>query len=160
MLRRLAPRIILIVLAIAVAGILLYPTVRYETMSNQQREKLQATGELSALKAKIIREGLDLQGGIHLVLEVDVPTLVQNLAINKSQLFNQVMQNSVELAKSSDESFLDIFLHQANTANLRLVRYYPDRGIQNSEPPCLTVAKPRHKIQPKCRKAVLHRRNR
>jgi len=133
MLRRLAPRIILIVLAIAVAGILLYPTVRYESMSDQQREHLQNTGELSALKSKIIRRGLDLQGGIHLVLEVDVPTLVQNLATNKSQLFNEVLQKAVTLSQSSDQTFLDIFLQQANMANLRLVRYYPDRGIQNSE---------------------------
>ncbi len=133
MFRRLTPRIIIIGLAIAIAGILLYPTLRYQALSEQERAQLEERGELATLESKIIRRGLDLQGGIHLVLEVDVPTLVQNIATNKSQLFNEVFDRTLSRLQTSERSFLDLFLEEANNANLRLVRYFPDRGIQNAE---------------------------
>jgi len=132
MFKRLTPRLIIIVIAIAIAGILLYPSVRYETMSSQEKEQLRQEGQLADLESKIIRRGLDLQGGIHLVLEVDVPTLVYNIAKNKSQLFEDVFQSSKSQV-SAEVRFLEVFENEADARELRLVRYFPDRGIQNSE---------------------------
>ena len=134
MFNRLTPRLIIIIITIAVAGILLYPTMRYNGLSEQERAQLEEQGELADLESKIIRRGLDLQGGIHLVLEVDVPTLVQNIAINRNQEFNQVFEQSVQRSRDVEEDpFLDILLEESNNADLRLVRYFPDRGIRNEE---------------------------
>ncbi|MBS1271285.1 MAG: Protein translocase subunit SecD [Candidatus Marinimicrobia bacterium] len=132
MFKRLTPRLIIIVIAIAIAGILLWPTIQYESMSSQEKEQLRQEGNLAELESKIIRRGLDLQGGIHLVLEVDVPTLVYNIAKNKSQLFEDVYQ-SAKSQVSADVRFLEVFENEADAQGLRLVRYFPDRGIQNSE---------------------------
>lgn len=134
MFNRLTPRLIIIIITIAVAGILLYPTMRYNGLSEQERAQLEEQGELADLESKIIRRGLDLQGGIHLVLEVDVPTLVQNIAINRNQEFNQVFEQSVQRARDVEsEPFLDILLEESNNTDIRLVRYFPDRGIRNEE---------------------------
>ncbi|MBD3274139.1 MAG: protein translocase subunit SecD [Candidatus Marinimicrobia bacterium] len=134
MFNRLTPRLIIIIISIAVAGILLYPTMRYNGLSEQERAQLEEQGELADLESKIIRRGLDLQGGIHLVLEVDVPTLVQNIAINRNQEFNQVFEQSAERARDVEsDPFLEILLEESNNADLRLVRYFPDRGIRNEE---------------------------
>ena len=48
----------------------LYPSYRFYTMSPEQRDRLPAK-ELTDLRKKAIHLGLDLQGGMHLVLEVD-----------------------------------------------------------------------------------------
>ncbi|MCF7803719.1 MAG: protein translocase subunit SecD [Candidatus Marinimicrobia bacterium] len=132
MLKRLTPRLIIIILAIAIAGILLYPTIQHEMLSPEERQELREQGKLAELESKIIRRGLDLQGGIHLVLEVDVPTLVNNIARNKSQLFEEVFQQA-QSRLNEETTFLNEFLEVANQKELRLVRYFPDRGIQNEE---------------------------
>lgn len=132
MLKRLTPRVIIIVIAIAIAGILLYPTIQYESLTPQDKEELRQQGQLAEIESKIIRRGLDLQGGIHLVLEVDVPTLVNNIAKNKSQLFDEVFQRAKSRV-DAETKFLDVFLQEANESSLRLVRYFPDRGIKNDE---------------------------
>lgn len=133
MFKRLTPRLIIVGLAIAIAGILLYPTIRHASLSEEEKAQLRQQGELAELESKIIRRGLDLQGGIHLILEVDVPTLVQNIATNKSQQFDRVFTSAHNRAQNSDTPFLDLLEEEANAANLRLVRYFPDRGIQNEE---------------------------
>ena len=48
----------------------LYPSFRFYGMTPADRGRLQAT-ELSDLRRKTVHLGLDLQGGMHLVLEVD-----------------------------------------------------------------------------------------
>ena len=58
----------------------LAPTVRFEQLTQTEKENLKKEGKLSDLKSKIIKRGLDLQGGMHLVLEVNVPKLVDGLA--------------------------------------------------------------------------------
>lgn len=133
MLKRLTPRWILIVLTVAIAGFLLYPTVRYETMSEADRNQMAQQGTLKELKSKIIKQGLDLQGGMHLVLEVNVSKLVYNLATNKTPKFEQVFNQAQQALPNSEESFLTLFQQYADQANLRLVRYFPDRGISNGD---------------------------
>ncbi len=64
-------------IAVAVVTLLsawyLYPTVRWYSMSPAQRDALQNSKpqELADLRKKAMHLGLDLQGGMHLVLEVD-----------------------------------------------------------------------------------------
>jgi len=133
MLNRLTPRWIIIILTVAIAGFLLYPTIRFESLSSAQKDQLKQEGKLADLQSKIIKRGLDLQGGMHLVLEVDVPRLVENLAKNKTPNFEQVFNKAEQALPNSDEPFLTLFSQYAEQANLRLVRYFPDRGIKNSE---------------------------
>lgn len=112
----------------------LTPTLRYELMSEERKEELRMTGELQDLEEKIIRRGLDLQGGMHLVLEVDVAQLTQNIAQNKSQSYYQFMSQVQEAYKADpDRDYFDILEEMANAQNFRLARHFPGRGDNNSQ---------------------------
>jgi SecD/SecF fusion protein len=59
-----------VVLATAIAIWYLFPSFRYYTLTPAQRQALPAA-ELTQLRKKAVHLGLDLQGGMHLTLEVD-----------------------------------------------------------------------------------------
>jgi protein-export membrane protein SecD len=60
----------LLLVLLAWSAYSLYPSFQYYTMSDAQRQAL-GQDKLQALKDKAIKLGLDLQGGMHMVLEVD-----------------------------------------------------------------------------------------
>ena len=112
----------------------LAPTVRFEQLTQTEKENLKKEGKLSDLKSKIIKRGLDLQGGMHLVLEVNVPKLVDGLAKNKSISYYDFIEKVNKKHKENiDEDFFNIFLQEANNSGIRLARYYMDRGHQNKD---------------------------
>lgn len=54
--------------------------------------------------------GLDLQGGMHVTLEVSPVEIVKGIAGNpKDAAFNKSVDDAREIAKTSDEKFVDIF---------------------------------------------------
>ncbi len=112
----------------------LIPTLRYETMSDERKEELRLKGELERIEERIIRRGLDLQGGMHLVLEVNVAQLTQNLAQNKSQTYYEFMNNlETKYATDSNADYFDLLLSEADAKQFRLARHFPGRGDQNAQ---------------------------
>lgn len=71
--RRLQIRWLIVGLSILAAAWYLWPTMRYYSMSSEEREELQRNDPAAwdRLKEGAIQLGLDLQGGMHLVLELD-----------------------------------------------------------------------------------------
>lgn len=63
-------RVLLVLASLIVSVWILYPTIRLYRMTPDQRAHLDPA-ELDRLKARALRLGLDLQGGMHLVLELD-----------------------------------------------------------------------------------------
>jgi len=86
---------------------------------------MRETGTLEDLENKIIKQGLDLKGGIYIVLEVDLPTLVTTLAINKDPKFERTV-NEVRniLAENPQKKFFTVFTEKISENGLRLPRYY------------------------------------
>ncbi|MGO9480595.1 MAG: protein translocase subunit SecD [Candidatus Kryptoniota bacterium] len=84
-------------------------------------------------KLKRIKLGLDLQGGMHIVLEVNVVKMLDDMAKNKDQTFEQIMQQVAAQAKQSDEDPLDLLNQQFNQRGIRLSRYYGDIRDDNSK---------------------------
>ncbi len=116
------------------AGFELIPTIQYERLTPAEKEVLREEGKLTELKSKIIKRGLDLQGGMHLVLEVNIPELVDGLAKNKSISYYDFIENVNKKYKENvDVDYLDLFLVEADNNQIRLARYYTDRGHQNSD---------------------------
>ncbi len=64
--------IIAIILAVLVSVVLLYPSLEFYSQ-DQEILKQENPSEYYSLKAKAIRLGLDLQGGVHMVLQVKDP---------------------------------------------------------------------------------------
>ena len=85
--KNLTPRYIVIGLVLAWALITLWPSVKYQMLSLDEKEEMRELGTLETLENDIINQGLDLKGCIYIVLEVDLPTLISTLAINKDAKF-------------------------------------------------------------------------
>jgi SecD/SecF fusion protein len=69
-------------------------------------------------KEKGINLGLDLEGGMSVVLEVSIPELVQNLSGNsKNASFQQAMQSARDMQKESKDDFITLFENSWNELN-------------------------------------------
>ena len=123
--KNLTPRYIIIGIILAWALITLWPSVKYQQLSSEDIEDMREAGTLETLENKIIKQGLDLKGGIYIVLEVDLPTLVTTLAINKDAKFERTV-NDVRniLAENPQRKFFTVFTEKISENGLRLPRYY------------------------------------
>ena len=123
--KNLTPRYIVIALVLAWALLTLWPSIKYQQLSPEDIQYMRETGTLEDLENKIIKQGLDLKGGIYIVLEVDLPTLVTTLAINKDAKFERTV-NDVRniLAENPQRKFFTVFTEKISENGLRLPRYY------------------------------------
>ena len=135
---------------VAICGYYLFPTVQYgwvsyqmNQMEAQERQEYQETNhqEIQSLKENALKLGLDLQGGMHVTLQVQIGTLLDQLATNKDAAFRQVLQAARERARENDESVVAAFVDEFNQRDpdARLSRYFRSdednitRRSENSE---------------------------
>tara|TARA_B110000438_G_scaffold303536_1_gene365479 strand:- start:1184 stop:3016 length:1833 start_codon:yes stop_codon:yes gene_type:complete len=94
-------------------------------LSPDDMEEMREIGTLEILENKVIKQGLDLKGGIYIVLEVDLPTLVSTLAINKDTKFERTISDvRNSLLDNTQQDFFDVFANSVASNGLRLPRYY------------------------------------
>ena len=124
-----SPRFLLIGLVLIWGIWSLWPTFKLQTLSNDERVALSEQGNLETLESRAIKQGLDLKGGMYIALEVDVPTLIENLAINKDRklsfVFEQIRQKTL---LSPETDFFVTFSNLVNDNKIKLSRYYYDYG--------------------------------
>jgi preprotein translocase subunit SecD len=75
-------------------------------------------------RAKRIKLGLDLQGGMRVVLEVNTAELLGKIAKNPDKTFNDVIAEAKREAETSDESVVDIVGKKFEDRGIRLSRYF------------------------------------
>lgn len=122
---KLTPRYIIIALVLVWAVYAIWPTVQYQNLSADEIETMREEGTLKNLESKIIKQGLDLKGGIYIVLEVDLQTLVSNLAINKDKRFEQALNNvNAKINEDLQLDFFQVFQDEINSTDLRIHRYF------------------------------------
>ena len=127
--KQLTPRLLIIALVLAWAIWAVWPTFQYQQLSDSEIENLRDEGKLEQLESRSIKQGLDLKGGMYIVLEVDLPTLIENLAINKDRKFTQtVIDVRNQLVISPEGDFFTMFSDASSKNNLKLSRYYYDYG--------------------------------
>ena len=86
-------------------------------------------GKLTQIESKIIRQGLDLKGGMFIALEADIPNLVKNLASNRNQKFDDLLLEVTNDFKSNKGSnFFDIFKNKVQSSDIKIVRYFHEYG--------------------------------
>jgi SecD/SecF fusion protein len=126
-------KIIIILAAIGLSLYFLYPTYQDYQFTKSLRELSGADSiayfdqhEDTIRKARLQRMklGLDLQGGMRVVLEVDVLRLLDEIAENKDEQFEQLLQQARTEVAGTDEAALDVFARKFNDAGIRLSRYY------------------------------------
>jgi len=75
-------------------------------------------------REKRIKLGLDLQGGMYLVMEVNTAKLIEKLAKDPDEAFKQVLKSANEEAKKTDEDFVSIVARKFAEKGIRLSRYF------------------------------------
>lgn len=126
-------RFLLVVAATALAVVFLYPT--YQDWSyRSQLSTLSGADSLAFLDAnqdaildarmKRTKLGLDLQGGMRVVLEVDVVQLLDDLAKNKDDNFRAIIDEVRKESAAAELNILPLFAQKFEQRGVRLSRYY------------------------------------
>ena len=114
----------------------LYPTIiwnleqrKMSTFTEEVRTQyeMDKAEKLSNLKENILSLGLDLQGGMHVTLEVGTPQLILELAgSNRDNELDEVVQLAQEVAEENDTDFIDEMQleFERRDPDARLSRYY------------------------------------
>lgn len=114
----------------------LYPTIiwnleqrQMSTFTEEERTQyeMDKAEKLSNLKENILSLGLDLQGGMHVTLEVGTPQLILELAgSNRDNELDEVVQLAQEVAEENDTDFIDEMQleFERRDPDARLSRYY------------------------------------
>ena len=101
-----------------------------EALETYERENVQ---RIRNVKENALKLGLDLQGGMHVTLEVRTDALISELATDIDQTFEEVLAAARASATENDNSVIDAFIveYEARDPNARLSRYFrnADAGI-------------------------------
>jgi preprotein translocase subunit SecD len=126
--RNLLLKTVLILLLIAWALYALYPTYKLHTLTPEKKTQLAAQGKLIPLIDRSIRLGLDLQGGIYMTLEVDLPTLIGQLAKKNDARLDSILSETRQEMNVRAENFLDLLAARFERRGISLNEYWGDRG--------------------------------
>lgn len=91
--------------------------------------------EIEKLKKESIKLGLDLQGGASFLLEVDIPTMVENLTVPVKPKADSLLQTILLNTKQSgdQESLINRFVKAATEEGIVLKRHFEGLGSTNAE---------------------------
>ncbi len=114
---------------LALAAWKLFPTLRLASMGDEAFKALTPDAQVE-LRKQSIKRGLDLQGGMHMVLEVDLVELMRGLARTPDARFNERLDRVAgKLTPLTD--FWELF--QNEFSDIQLSEYFGDRKQSNDE---------------------------
>ena len=129
----LTPRYIIIGIILLWAFITIKPTIEYQYLKDSDKESMKESGDLLELESKIIKQGLDLKGGMYIVLEADIPTLILNLATNTDENILEVHKNSILISEAENLNFFTVFKDQLKKNKIKTERYFTEFGSNTDE---------------------------
>ena len=88
-------RVLIVALVLVLSIYQLYFTYKYYTLSNEDKVKMKPE-EISRLKDRSIHLGLDLQGGMNLILEVDKTQLSKEEAGGAVDRALEILRNRID----------------------------------------------------------------
>ncbi|MCP4724620.1 MAG: hypothetical protein GY863_06275, partial [bacterium] len=123
----------LIIIFVLASFYYLYPTFRYHNMDPEEKTDALNADYVADLETRAIKRGLDLQGGVMLLYEINISAVVENLAVNRDDDFYSIFNEAIETTGASDENFLTALNRIAEGRNIRLERYYDrDRRLDEN----------------------------
>ena len=120
-------RLLLILFIFGLGVYSLFPTMKYQFLSDEKKSLL-SKEEVEYLEQNTIKQGLDLKGGIYIVLEVDLPQLINNLASNKDKKFEIFLDQLNSQYSNNTGDFFTLFEQNARNQDLKLPRYFINYG--------------------------------
>ena len=126
-------KIVLTLVLIALAIYFIYPTYK-DYKLKEELSKLSGQDSIAFLDANAqelrevqenrIKLGLDLKGGMYVVLDVDVIKLLNDLAVRKDPQLEQILNDIRNSNLDSDEPVVDILKQKLTEKGLTLKTYY------------------------------------
>jgi preprotein translocase subunit SecD len=127
-------RIILTLLFLGLAFYFLYPTYK-DSQYTKEISNLKNSQDSIAFFDKYgtdviktrenrIKLGLDLQGGMYVIMEVDVAKLMLDIAHKQDDVLKQVLADASETVKNSDDDYVDLVETKLREKGLSLKAYY------------------------------------
>jgi preprotein translocase subunit SecD len=126
-------RIILTIVLIVLSIYFLYPTYKDYTL-NKELQNLSGQDSLDFLinnsdevrvaLEKRIKLGLDLKGGMYVIMDVDVIKLLEDLARKKDDVLINTLNEVKTISNTSEDPILDIFKVKLQEKGLTLKSYY------------------------------------
>ncbi|NOX38067.1 MAG: protein translocase subunit SecD [Calditrichaeota bacterium] len=132
--RNLTIKLSVVVFLILMFAYFVYPTIQFQfLMSKEDRARLQIEDpqKYNRLLDRSIRLGLDLQGGMHVVMEVDVKELLRSLAKNKDDRFDEALEYAAKVSQLGEEDFITAFAEKLESLGADLARYYGSRRLRD-----------------------------
>ncbi len=74
--------------------------------------------------AKSLKLGLDLKGGMYLVLEVDLVDLIEERAWNKDETFREIVADIKKNAADGNAQVIELLVSEFQKRNIRMSRYF------------------------------------
>ncbi|MGK9369983.1 protein translocase subunit SecD [Melioribacter sp. Ez-97] len=102
----------------------LTPTEIRELITSKKDSILANTPEFRSAREKRIKLGLDLQGGMYLVMEVNTAKLLERLAKDPDEQFFEILKQAEAESQLSDENVVTILARLMQEKNIRLSRYF------------------------------------
>jgi SecD/SecF fusion protein len=117
---------IVIVAVLLLSGFFLYPTIEKSMMTSDEINELKINdpNHYEYLLKHEINLGLDLQGGMHVLLEVDVAKLLERLANDIDDDFNAALKEVREKAALEDIDIISDFDDALENRGRNIARYY------------------------------------
>jgi len=86
--------------------------------------------EIREVREKALKLGLDLQGGMHVTLQVRMDALIRALATDTDEAFNQALTTARERSDETGDDFVDVFVEtfEEQEPDVRLSRYFRSAG--------------------------------
>lgn len=117
------------------SGYYLYPTLqnyfieqKLEELSEEERQEYLSENytRVRSVREKSLSLGLDLQGGMHVTLELRVAGLIRELATNVDDAFEQALQAAVQTSSAEDIPIVEAFVQEFEEQNpdALLSRYF------------------------------------
>jgi SecD/SecF fusion protein len=126
-------KLIFIVASILLSFYFLYPTYKDYQFTKELRSLVgedsvkyldQNESAMREARMKRVKLGLDLQGGMRVVLEVNVLKLLEDVAKSKDSLFEVILNETKAVATTTDQDIINIFLSKFQAREVRMSRYY------------------------------------
>lgn len=113
-------KIALILVLILLSGLALWPTYTTNRLNDELANQKDSASEASwrakngedlrNASGKSIKLGLDLRGGMYVTMEVDVLKFIEEQALQKDAIFNQVVAETRKQEVTSDVPVVDLFV--------------------------------------------------
>src|SRR5690606_38618075 len=114
-------KIFLTVFFLGLSAYYLYPSVqnyfitqKLNQLEGEERQAYEAENlrKIRSVQERALKLGLDLQGGMHVTLEVRTDELLRELATDTDETFDEVLAAAREAATTTDASIIDAFVEE------------------------------------------------